>query len=53
MIGQELCSLRQHDLDQVLRVERLTLLSARRCAGTPLNCCYNYNRNLEDVNSNL
>jgi hypothetical protein len=31
-------SLRQHDLDQVLRVERLTLLSARRCAGTPFGC---------------
>ena len=30
-----ICSLRQHDLDQVLRVERATLLSAR-IAGHPV-----------------
>src|SRR5215208_4391787 len=36
---ESIYSLRQHDLDQVLRVERLTLLSACRFTGTPFNCC--------------
>ena len=31
-------SLRQYDLDQVMRVERFTLLSARAFTGTPFNC---------------
>lgn len=30
----KVCSLRQYDLDQVLRVERFTLLSVP-CCGTP------------------
>jgi len=31
-------SLRQYDLDQVVRVERFTLLSARAFTGTPFSC---------------
>ena len=36
------CSLRQHDLDQVLRVERFTLLSACSFTGTPFSCDFSY-----------
>jgi len=35
-------SLRQHDLDQVLRVERFTLLSACSFTGTPFSCSASY-----------
>ena len=34
----EAISLRQHDLDQVVRVERFTLLSACWFTGTPFSC---------------
>lgn len=34
MVVDEVCSLRQYDLDQVMRVERFTLLSAP-CGGAP------------------
>jgi len=34
VVDEKLCSLRQYDLDQVLRVERGSLLSAPR-RGTP------------------
>src|SRR5215216_6699856 len=50
MVDSSVYSLRQHDLDQVLRVERITLLSARPCTGTPFNCHYKYTRNFETVN---
>ena len=40
MVNQ--CSLRQHDLDQVLRVERFTLLSACSFTGTPFSCSFSY-----------
>ncbi len=40
MVNQ--CSLRQHDLDQVLRVERFTLLSACSFTGTPFSCQFSY-----------
>jgi hypothetical protein len=45
MIDDKICSLRQHDLDQVIRVERGSLLSVphRR---TPRSIVgYNYTRN--------
>jgi len=45
MIDEKVCSLRQHDLDQVIRVERGSLLSVPQ-RGTPRSIVvYNYTRN--------
>ena len=45
MIDENVCSLRQHDLDQVIRVERGSLLSVPQ-RGTPRSIVvYNYTRN--------
>jgi len=41
-LADKAISLRQHDLDQVVRVKRSTLLSACSFSGTPFSCELTY-----------
>jgi len=49
VVDKKLYSLRQYDLDQVLRVERGSLLSVPR-RGTPRSVIYNYTLLFQAVN---
>lgn len=49
IVDKKLYSLRQYDLDQVLRVERGSLLSVPR-RGTPRSVIYNYTLIFQAVN---
>lgn len=49
IVDKKLYSLRQYDLDQVLRVERGSLLSVPR-RGTPRSVIYNYTLLFQAVN---
>ncbi len=49
VVDKKLYSLRQYDLDQVLRVERGSLLSVLR-RGTPRSVIYNYTLIFQAVN---
>jgi len=49
VVDKKLYSLRQYDLDQVLRVERGSLLSVPR-RGTPRSVIYNYTLIFQAVN---